>query len=83
MRNKFPSREFACIGSDNFIVVFFTGLEENLDKEVSVILDRYMRIPQKFIFCMSLKELPRSNTGKILYTMLEELRIGKTGIGNM
>ncbi len=83
LRNKFPSREFACIGSDNFIVVFFTGLEENLDKEVSVILDRYMRIPQKFIFCMSLKELPRSNTGKILYTKLEELRIGKTGIGNM
>lgn len=83
LKNKFSGGEFACIGSDNYIVVFFTGEEESLDRKIPIILDRCMRIPQKFVSCMPLKKLPRGDTGKIIYKMLEELGDEKTDIGNM
>lgn len=82
-RNKFSNGEFACIGADNDIVVFFTGIEENLDREIPILLDRYMRIPRKFVSSMYLDELPRGNTGKIIYTILEGLGNGKTDIEDM
>ena len=57
--------------------------EENLDREIPILLDRYMRIPRKFVSSMYLDELPRGNTGKIIYTILEGLGNGKTDIEDM
>lgn len=69
---KFPGTEFACVGEDNRISVFHTCEEGDLNQRIRILLDHNMKIPQKYVVCFYLKEMPRSDTGKILYRKLEQ-----------
>lgn len=73
LKSKFVDIEFACIGLDNCVVVFYNRIEENIEKRTSDLLRENMNIPYKFIFCMYLEQFPKSDTNKIGYTELENL----------
>lgn len=72
LRRKLRNVEFACVGEDNRIMVFHTCEEDDLNQKIRVLLDHNMKIPPKYIVCTYLEEMPRSDTGKILYRKLEQ-----------
>lgn len=71
LNNKYADIDFACIGKDDRIFLFYTEMENMSDKEVSSLLDRSMKIPSRFVSFMHLKSLPRNETGKTDYRRLE------------
>lgn len=68
----FAGIEFACSGKDDHISIFYTDRKYNLTKKVPVLLDRKMKIPQKFVSCTYLEKIPRNKRGKVMYADLEE-----------
>lgn len=76
LANKYPDVDFACIGTDNELSIFYTSLEAGLKEEIKMLLEQSMKVPSKFISCLYIKKLPRNSAGKIAYTKLEEIRNG-------
>lgn len=64
----FPGIEFACAGEDDKIAIFYTGIHK--EKEILRFFCREFSIPGKLAECYSIKELPRTNTGKVNYAEL-------------
>lgn len=75
LANRIPNTEFACVGRDERISVFYSGENTELDKQISLMLDRNLKIPQKFVFCICTEEIPRNRSGKIEYAKLENMGI--------
>ena len=81
--DKFSGAEFACMGKDDDISVFYRTENGIMDKEIKNLLDRNMKIPKKFISCFCIKELPRNEAGKIRYMELEKLKDEGKDTGNL
>lgn len=77
LQKKFVKTEFACTGTDDHIVVAHTNHEEDFNKKIVHVINSTMKIPNKFISCLYLNTIPRSDTGKIMYNKLEKLNDGK------
>lgn len=86
LEEQYPDVEFACVGTDDSINIYYTGTDkkaedinnenksiENRDREIQGLLERSMKIPSGFVHCFVLDKLPRSGSGKIAYTKLREL----------
>lgn len=73
LAEKISDAEFACIGTDGNISVFYTKENGDVDKEIQSILDRNMKIPKKFVSCSYLEKIPRNGPGKVAYARLREL----------
>lgn len=73
LKNKFKDADFACIGIDNQLSIFYSAAESSLDAEIALVLDRNMKIPHKFVLCRYLESIPRNAAGKIMYANLEEM----------
>ncbi len=83
LEDKYRNLEVACVGIDNHITIFYTKNESTLEKEIPILLDRVMRIPHKFISCVYLEYIPRSDAGKIRYAKLEEISNERKGDKDM
>lgn len=70
--NKYENIEFACIGTDDNIVIYHTGPQDGIEEKIRKLLDKNMNIPFKFVSCRYIKELPRNESGKIAYARLKE-----------
>lgn len=70
LAEHFSGIEFACAGEDDKIVIFYTGIHK--EKEILRFCCREFSIPGKLAECCSIKELPRTNTGKINYSELRK-----------
>lgn len=79
LNSEYLDADFACTGCDNNILIFYTGVETDKNEAVKALLDRRMKLPKKYISCYSLEEIPRYNTGKVNYKMLEEIADGYKG----
>lgn len=70
LEKTFAGMEFACTGRDDHITVFFSSKGNNLTKKILIMLDRNMKIPQKFVSCTYMEKIPRNDRGKIAYADL-------------
>lgn len=71
--NKFPDIEFSCIGKEDHIDIFCSGVENGIDKEILLLLDRSIKIPKNLISVVYLEKIPRNSAGKVMYARLAEL----------
>lgn len=83
MNNNYAGVEFACTGEDDNIFIFHTEMQADLEKEIVVTLDRKMKIPKKFITFVFLEKIPIYDTGKIIYSRLEEIKYGRENKADM
>ena len=83
LRKRFPDLEFACVGPEQRLRVFYTGAGKNLEKEILMLLDEKMKIPGKMVCCRYLEEIPRNNAGKVMYTRLKELDYDREDTENL
>lgn len=71
LSNKYPNVEFACIGTDDHILIYHTDPEKDASEKIQTLLDQHMKIPSRFISCIYLDEIPRNQAGKIAYDRLK------------
>lgn len=76
LKNKFSDMDFACIDSEDTIVVYCSDMdgEKIYCDEIISLLDCKMQIPKKFVSCVKLEKLPRNIAGKVMYAELENLK---------
>lgn len=72
LERKYKNAEFACTGTDDNIVVYHTGTDDDMEKEIRNLLDRSLKIPSRFVSCLYISEIPRNSSGKIAYAKLKE-----------
>ncbi len=72
LSSRFSGVEFACVGTDDHLYIFYTGTKHKLDEEISVLLNRNMQIYPEFVFCRHIERMPRTRSGKIAYAGLME-----------
>lgn len=78
LNNQYVGAEFTCIGRDDRVFLFYTGVETAPEKEILALLDHKMKIPSRFISFARLEQMPRKETGKTDYRELER-RISDAG----
>lgn len=83
LRSKFVNSNFACIGSDDAISIFYTNKMYINEKEIVRILEHNMKIPRKFVSCINIDKLPMNNAGKIMYARLKDVWNERKNINDM
>ena len=64
--------ECACGGEDDLLCVYLVGADEAMKKEVIRYLSGRLSINHAAFRAVAIPEIPRSSSGKILYSVLEE-----------
>ena len=73
LRQRFPQGEFACVGRDDMLNVFYVNLNEPDRDELKQEMMDVFGVPKKY-FCLSaLSQLPVTSTGKRDYGALSRL----------
>lgn len=63
--------EFACIGTDEKIEVYFAADDDKSGENINALLCEKFKIPRKSVFCCRIDEIPRNESGKIQYINLK------------
>lgn len=78
IKNEFFLDDLVCVGWDDHVTIFYSERDKSgTECQVRQFLDRELKIPQKFIQCFFLEEIPKNNAGKVQYEKLKELANGK------
>lgn len=72
LREKFSGAEFACVGIDDHITVFIEKAVDYNTQSILTYLPNTLRFPARAFHAREIKQIPRTDAGKILYTHLEE-----------
>lgn len=75
LKEKYNEIEFACIGVDDKIEIYHSG-DIKRNKEITILLSEIFKIPEKFVSCYIISEIPRTESGKIQYVKLKEYSNG-------
>lgn len=67
----FPKLEFACIGTDEQMTVFYSG-ETGDEKRIGQFLSRKLKLFKKNFAVCKIDVIPRNSSGKILYEQLQK-----------
>lgn len=70
LQSVFLNYEFACVGSENKIMVYYSSPEKKDITEKLIIELHKLHIPRKFIAICCLPQLPKNKTGKLIYSAL-------------
>ena len=66
----FPKLEFACIGTDEQMKVFYSGVTGD-EKRINQFLCQKLRLFKKNFVVCKIEAIPRNASGKILYDQLQ------------
>ena len=83
LSNLYPDMEFACVGKDDHIDVFHTEGSAEWHQKLVLLMDQAMKIPGKFFSSIAVKQIPRYDTGKIMYSRLTEALNERENTGNL
>lgn len=70
LARNFPELEFACIGTDAQMKVFYSG-EAGDEKRIGQFLSRKLKLFKKNFTVCKIEAIPRNSSGKILYDQLQ------------
>lgn len=73
LKKKFIECEFACLGKEDLLEVYYTSAnEEEITEQIELKLDEGVHIPRRLVKCYEIGVIPRNQAGKIMYKELKK-----------
>lgn len=72
LRETFSGTDFACVGKDDHITIFVEKSVDCNTQSILTYLSDTLRFPARAFHAREIKQIPRTEAGKIQYTRLEE-----------